>query len=74
MERVSIITGEIILTPPKYSLLPLPPAMPPWWAFWREPEERWQIMDDAGTMMTGPLPRQEALDTIEELRRKAAAL
>jgi hypothetical protein len=42
---------------------PLPPIMPPWWAFWRQPEERWQVRTEDGTL--GPLAHHAALDVLD---------
>ncbi len=49
-------------TLPMYAMEPLPPAIPPWWAFWRKPEERWQVLTENGTL--GPLTRAAALEAL----------
>lgn len=41
----------------------LPPLMPPWWAFWRRPEERWQVRTGNGVL--GPLSHENALDVLD---------
>ena len=41
----------------------LPLVMPPWRAFWRKPEERWQVRTEAGIL--GSMTNETAPDVLD---------
>jgi hypothetical protein len=60
IRMTSMLTGVMVLKPPEYRVAALPPVIPPWWAFWRQPQEQWEVRTELMTL--GPFDTQQAAD------------